>query len=163
MQRKANDIINEEVKKLEEENEFQRLVLVKALQSNKKIVNENMQLFEDLAFIIEKQQKQIDLLDEIKKEELTDIKKVLLLISELKDINDITLLLSKKLDLFLILDEIFVTNNILKNSIFKYLDISLGENDKHYNNIIKENKEIKTAINSQYKILKLKKEGEYNE
>ena len=78
---------------------------------------------------------------------------------ELKDINDITLLLSKKLDLFLILDEIFVTNNILKNSIFKYLDISLGENDKHYNNIIKENKEIKTAINSQYKILKLKKEG----
>ena len=146
MQRKANDIINEEVKRLSKENEFQRLVLVKALQSNKKIVNENMQLFEDLTFIIEKQQKQIDLLDEIKKEEL-------------KDINDITLLLSKKLDLFLILDEIFVTNNILKNSIFKYLDISLGENDKHYNNIIKENKEIKTAINSQYKILKLKKEG----
>ena len=63
MQRKANDIINEEVKRLSKENEFQRLVLVKALQSNKKIVNENMQLFEDLTFIIEKQQKQIDLLD----------------------------------------------------------------------------------------------------
>ena len=77
MQRKANDIINEEVKRLSKENEFQRLVLVKALQSNKKIVNENMQLFEDLTFIIEKQQKQIDLLDEIKKEELTDIKGII--------------------------------------------------------------------------------------
>lgn len=163
MQKKVSDIINEEVKKLSEENEFQRFILVKALQSNKKIVSENMQLFEDLTFIIEKQQKQIALLDEIKKEELADIKKVLFLMDELKDINDITLLLSKKLDLFLILDEIFTTNNILSNSIFKDLDISLGENDEHYNDILKENQEIKTAINSQYKILKLKKEGEYNE